>query len=187
MEIGDLEDSSAGYSQGVCERMGQPVATRKGDIRETLQATLAPVLSALKTTLGERLVAVVLFGSRARGDARPESDWDVLVVAKGLPPKPFQRHLYLKRMLPPEWRGKISLLAKTPEEFEAHMSSLYLDLAMDGIVLYDTNGYMSSRLEKLRQALRRAGLHRVRRDGSWVWEWEHYPGVHWSLDWGAEQ
>ena len=30
----------------------------------------------LQQTLGERLDAVVLFGSRARGEARPESDWE---------------------------------------------------------------------------------------------------------------
>ena len=32
---------------------------------------------------GERLHRVVLFGSRARGDAAPDSDYDVLVVLRG--------------------------------------------------------------------------------------------------------
>ncbi len=150
---------------------------------EALQNTLAPVLAALKAKYGERLVAVVLFGSRARGDARPESDWDLFIIAKGLPDRPFQRQIALKRALPPEWRGKVSLIAKTPEEFEEHLSSLFLDIAVDGIVLYDPYGYMASRLEKLRRLLRRAGLYRVRRDDSWVWEWEHHPGPQWSLEW----
>ena len=30
--------------------------------------------------LGERVREIILFGSRARGDARPESDYDVVVV-----------------------------------------------------------------------------------------------------------
>src|SRR5579875_1660192 len=38
------------------------------------------VVEALRAGLGERLVAVVLFGSRARGDHRPTSDWDLLVI-----------------------------------------------------------------------------------------------------------
>ena len=42
-----------------------------------------PILSrfkaALDKTFGARLERVVLFGSRARGDARPESDYDVAV------------------------------------------------------------------------------------------------------------
>ncbi len=33
---------------------------------------------------GARLVAMKLFGSRARGDAHEDSDWDVLVVVEDL-------------------------------------------------------------------------------------------------------
>ena len=42
-----------------------------------------PVLSRFRTALskayGERIERVVLFGSRARGDARPNSDYDIAV------------------------------------------------------------------------------------------------------------
>ena len=38
----------------------------------------------LSAAYGERLHAVVLFGSEARGDARPDSDIDVLVVLETL-------------------------------------------------------------------------------------------------------
>jgi uncharacterized protein len=45
-----------------------------------------PVLSRFQTALhevyGDRLERVVLFGSRARGDARPDSDYDVAVFLK---------------------------------------------------------------------------------------------------------
>lgn len=43
----------------------------------------APVLDALRQALGAaygpRLQRTVLYGSRARGDAGPESDWDIAV------------------------------------------------------------------------------------------------------------
>jgi uncharacterized protein len=35
--------------------------------------------SALEALYGDRIERVVLFGSRARGDAHPESDYDVAV------------------------------------------------------------------------------------------------------------
>ncbi|HEY3356243.1 MAG TPA: nucleotidyltransferase domain-containing protein [Polyangia bacterium] len=55
---------------------------------ERLPAEIAAVLrtyrGALADAFGERLVAVRLFGSRARGEARPDSDIDVAVVIRGL-------------------------------------------------------------------------------------------------------
>ena len=45
-----------------------------------------PVLKQFRATLNEmygaRIERVVLFGSRARGDARPDSDYDVAVFLK---------------------------------------------------------------------------------------------------------
>ena len=38
--------------------------------------------AALADAYGERIERVVLFGSRARGDARPDSDYDVAVFLK---------------------------------------------------------------------------------------------------------
>ena len=40
--------------------------------------------SALDEAYGDRLSRVVLFGSRARGDARPDSDYDIAVFIEGL-------------------------------------------------------------------------------------------------------
>ena len=39
--------------------------------------------AALDAAFGARIERVVLFGSRARGDHRPESDYDVAVFLKG--------------------------------------------------------------------------------------------------------
>jgi len=35
--------------------------------------------------LPDRIVRVMLYGSRARGDARPDSDWDVAIFVTGEP------------------------------------------------------------------------------------------------------
>ncbi len=44
---------------------------------------LADLRRAYEDLYGDRLADLVLFGSRARGEAKPESDIDVLVVLKG--------------------------------------------------------------------------------------------------------
>jgi uncharacterized protein len=55
----------------------------------TARPTDDPVLKRYRAALdgiyGERIERVVLFGSRARGDARPDSDYDVAVFLKTLP------------------------------------------------------------------------------------------------------
>jgi predicted nucleotidyltransferase len=53
-----------------------------------MKASDDPILSrfraALNQAYGARIERVVLFGSRARGDARPDSDYDVAVFLKDL-------------------------------------------------------------------------------------------------------
>ena len=39
---------------------------------------------ALKALYGDRIERIVLYGSRARGDARPDSDYDVAVFLKDM-------------------------------------------------------------------------------------------------------
>lgn len=50
---------------------------------EKLTRILHDLRTGLAHRLGDRLEAVYLYGSRARGDARPDSDIDVLVVLRG--------------------------------------------------------------------------------------------------------
>ena len=50
---------------------------------EKLTRVLLDLRAGLAQRLGDRLGAVYLYGSRARGDARPDSDIDVLVVLRG--------------------------------------------------------------------------------------------------------
>ena len=146
-------------------------------------AQMIPIVAILEQALGNRLVAVVLFGSRARDTAHQGSDWDLLLVARQLPEKLFQRHLQLKQILPPLWRGKVAIVAKTPEEFESDVSDLFLDIALDGIILYDTDNYMAERLAHLRHLIHSQGLRREQRGDELLWRWEEFPGFGWSLQW----
>ncbi len=50
--------------------------------RKHLQTILKSLRHGLYTALGEHVEKVILYGSHARGDARDDSDIDVLVVLK---------------------------------------------------------------------------------------------------------
>lgn len=148
---------------------------------ETLQR-LAPVLERLKAALGERLTGVVLFGSRARAKGRNWGDWDLFLLAEDLPENPFDRQMALRALLPPA-PERVSLLAKTRGEFEGAFPPLYLDIAADGIVLYDPQGYLRKKLTTIREIIKAAGLRRTRRNGDLIWKWEKPPRRPWRIDW----
>lgn len=160
--------------------MGTKVEDTRGDLEVAQRA-----VEALRQGLGDALLAVVLFGSRARGEARENSDWDLLVLSDGLARDTFTRHLALKRLLPPDDRSALSLMAKTPDEFEAHLPALYLDVALDGKVLYDPKGYAERRLAQLRNLIEQGGLRRRRTPDGDVWEWDAPPLHPCRLEWSA--
>lgn len=145
--------------------------------------SFAEVVTALKRGLGRQLVALVLFGSRARGDADEESDWDLLLIAHDLPPGTLDRHFLMKRIIPIPWRAQTAILAKTPTEFEALIPDLYLDIALDGIILFDTDGYMTKRLAGLRLLIQEQGLYREQFQKELTWHWRQFPGHNWSFTW----
>ncbi len=139
-------------------------------------------IEALHAGLGTRLTAVVLFGSRARRDDRPDSDWDLLVIAEGLPEHYFDRQFLVNSFLE-VCPYPISPVIRTPKEFESHVPSLYLDIAVDGYILYDPAGYAAGRLAHLRRLIEEAGLSRERTAAGDVWTWEHPPRGPWVMTW----
>ncbi|RMG24139.1 MAG: nucleotidyltransferase domain-containing protein [Methanobacteriota archaeon] len=144
---------------------------------------MQPILTGLRQRLGDNLISVVLFGSRARGDEEPTSDWDLLIIARDLPKHFMERYWLIKEALPVEWRGLTSILARTPREFEATLPPLYLDIAIDGKILYDKNNYVQTRLSALRRLIKRKGLLREKQGRELIWKWKEFPGTEWSLYW----
>ncbi len=84
-------------------------------------------------------------------------------------------------------RGDVTVLAKTLQEFEVYLPSFFLDVAVDGIILHDTDNYAGERMANLRQFIRRQGLRRERGGNDWFWHWERFPGFDWSLNWEEVQ
>ena len=160
------------------------------DATRALTAETAPerhrlVVQALVDVFAGRLKTVVLFGSQARGDARPGSDHDLFVVIEGLPVDPLARQRAVRGVLLPildRLPGPISFVAKTPEEVAANLTPLLLDVCVDGICLYGA-AYFEPYRERALAALRQSKLRRQRVGGALMWLFAQMPAADWELSW----
>ena len=137
----------------------------------------------LLQTLREQLISVVLFGSVARGEARIKSDVDLLVVVKA----PTEADLIgLREQITElclDFEARPDLLALADQGFPAVIRQIvysetearrthlfYLDLAVDGQILFDRHRFFANKLARVHQRMAELGTRRqylTRR--RWVW------------------
>ena len=144
-----------------------------------------PLIEAFQHKLDSELISLVLFGSRARGEGSDGSDWDIFLIAKELPTNPFERQITLREIIPLKFPFQVSIYAKTVKEFESDFPAIYLDIARDGAILFDRDGYVRPRLQQIKEIIKLAGLKRKKKFGALVWDWEEKPGFGWSIDWSG--
>jgi predicted nucleotidyltransferase len=104
---------------------------------EKLKTILAELRRKFEAIYGERLVQMVLFGSRARGDAKPGSDIDVMVVLKGLvnPGYEISRVSQFTASLSLQYDIVISCIFISEERFYKEQSPLLLNVRREGVVV----------------------------------------------------
>lgn len=142
----------------------------------TIAEDLNRYVELLQRDFGDRLVSVVLFGSHARGKARPESDIDVLVVIRGLPRSRTERHglLYpLKRQVSEDFAMRATPIVLTPEE-AARVKPYYLGMLSGHVRLWDPDGFFAAVLERLQEQLRELGARRCFDDDGYEY-WDLKP------------
>jgi predicted nucleotidyltransferase len=96
-----------------------------------------PILSRFRAALdemyGDRIERVVLYGSRARGDAQPDSDYDVAVFLKELPDRwPELRRLAHLRVELIDETGAFFDVFPYPAEAYGERSPLMGEIRRDG-------------------------------------------------------
>ena len=119
--------------------------------------------------MGESLIAVVVFGSWARGELADTSDVDVLIVIDG--DVPITRELYRRwDESPTAWGGR------TVDPHFVHLppprmtpTGLWAEVAVDGIVLHDPRHRLFPRLAALRRTLAEGRLRRKTIHGAGYW------------------
>ncbi len=85
--------------------------------------------------------AIVLFGSRARGDARPDSDYDLLLIERSDQPR-YRRAARYRRALLGLAPSK-DILVWTPEEvaeWRAAPNAFITAALSEGVILYERQG-----------------------------------------------
>ena len=107
------------------------------------------------------LAAALLFGSAAKGVQKDESDIDLLIIAEGINPKLHRRGVeisFIKRILP---ELSLDVLLLTKEEvlsnFRNH-NPLFLDIAQEGIIVFDKVGILERIISQTRQYINEKGI-----------------------------
>ena len=136
------------------------------------------LVRAFLKAFGGALTSLVLYGSYARREARPDSDLDVIVVVDDQLRDRLKVHSMideveeLLRPLMERLRGKGYAPVLSPyiltESQAKRFRPLYLDAAFDAKVLYDKGGFMEKVLRRVRERLRELGARRVRIGKKWV-------------------
>lgn len=118
------------------------------------------------------LIGIFLFGSAARNEMTASSDVDLLLV--------FPLQYPIGRKLYAEWDrlfDSVNLERVSPhfvslKDFESNPGSLWCEVALEGIALFEKGGEVSSFLSKLRRAMAEGRLHRRQVYGQPYWIWK---------------
>lgn len=149
---------------------------------EEYREYLQKYLELVKTSFGKDLVSVCVFGSVARGRAKPTSDIDILLIADNLPEtlnkrmtKLHEIHLTLKKtesykcLKNKQRNGSITEFVFSRDEIKNHPPIL-LDIIDDGIILYDRESFLRSVLDDIRKRLKELGSKKiVINEDKWFW------------------
>ena len=138
------------------------------------------LVTMLRNEMGDRLVAVGLYGSVARGEARSDSDIDLFVVHQGsrvAARTDFARVVLTLEDDPATARLKASGIPVFAAAFFRAEETLpdtpwmLFDVAHHGIVLFDPHSVLEQKLASLRERLAELGSRRIELpDGSWYWD-----------------
>lgn len=141
------------------------------------------LIEKFKQLFGKDFVALALFGSFARGEVKGAGDIDLFCIIDSLPDSVYHRKKLLHQIAVQCIKRRFSIIAQTEKEFVSHFSSLYLDLGLDAISIYDSDDFLAQKLQRIRQIIEEAGLTREQSGKDFYWDWDVSPKACWEITW----
>ena len=147
---------------------------RLGVKREEAIELLREASEALRAQYGDRIVAVGLFGSVARGEAGERSDVDVLVVVRDWPGG-LERRRQLYKILHSYLGGDVTLIdvdygvAVELAEGRRPLYSTMLNILYDCVIVYDPEGVLARLKKAVLRVVEEHGLIRVKHGRAYYW------------------
>jgi predicted nucleotidyltransferase len=112
--------------------------TRPPKCDPKMEQILVDLKKSLQEITGDRLIKMVLYGSRARGDFSEDSDTDIAIVIRGLSPEMKRRMLSRVADIEFEYLRSLSTLILSEEDFlllRKRERRIAVDIEREGIPL----------------------------------------------------
>lgn len=122
---------------------------------------------------GDKLVSLVIFGSRAKGRGRWDSDLDLIIVLEGLPDDWRRKDKILSDLeyeMSIRYGISISPIYFSPQDIEIGVEikdRLLLGVLLAYEIIYDKNNFFKKNIEKLKKTLQKEGAKYIRREKTW--------------------
>lgn len=148
---------------------------------EDYRGFIKQLLNQIDAYFGKKtIIACALFGSVARGEAKPYSDINILIIHEKVGFDPIKRFvdallevrkdkeysMLLERSIYPQ----PSVIFMTPQEI-SHRPLILLDIMDHGLILKDERGFLGDLIQKFKERLREMGAKKIiHKDDSWAWD-----------------
>jgi predicted nucleotidyltransferase len=158
---------------GILEAAANPREGTREIEGEITGAALSSLVERCRSVFGQDLLGLVIFGSMARGEEFPDSDVDILVIV--------DRRCRLRRSLYERWANEIEPVINDPlgRELSPHFcyppsspeeaGGLWLEVSIDGVVLWERDAAVSRHLRAIRRYLASGGAMRRIQHGHGYW------------------
>lgn len=148
-------------------------------LKTTFKKLCKKLLKLAKIYYKDRLITLSIFGSVGRETMNPESDIDLLIVARKLPMGRINRvrEFYcIEKKLEKELKiltkkgihTSISPIFKTPEEVKMG-SPIFLDMIYDSKILYDEKNFFKNFIKEFKKRLKKLKSKRIIQGEKWYW------------------